>query len=244
MAPDIFRHLGWASPSKAVRGYMLAVHGVDARLLVARSGDRISNPSDAPPWFVVWPELDSLKPHVWPFRLLEVTELKPIPVQGHTGAYIRASSIRVVAVLEPSTLLGEQGDRVARWLDRCLQLTEEELRSLAAGRHANADSVAETVRTRAASNPARYRFRDVNNVASAVGNAEFIIASVLFKRIAALKIPDAFEAIDEEQCLVDPWTSAMDAMCDQALVLGAPELMSDDERRVLVQSWVHEGQAS
>lgn len=76
-------------------------------------------------------------------------------------------------------------------------------------------------------------------MASAVGNAEFIIASVMFKQIEALKIPDAFEAIDEEQCLVDPWTSAMDAMCDQALVLGAPELMSDDERRVLVQAWIH-----
>jgi hypothetical protein len=243
MVLDIFRHLGGASPSKAVRGHMLAAHGDDARLLVARNGDRISNASDAPPWLVVWPELDRLRPHIWPFRLLEVSVLKPIPVQGHTGAYIRASSIRVVAELEPSTLLGEQGDRVARWLDRCLQLTEEELRSLAAGRHADADSVAETVRARAASNPARYRFRDVNNVASAVGNAEFIIASVLYKRIAALKIPDAFEVIDEDQFLLDPWANAMGAVRDQALVLGAPELMSDDERGVLVQSWIHESPA-
>jgi len=64
-----------------------------------------------------------------------------------------------------------------------------------------------------------------------------VLHAVVFNRSKLIDGPDATQEDDGEVWLKEPWSGADRALGDAALAKGAPDLLSDADRALLLQAW-------
>lgn len=162
-------------------------------------------------------------------------------------------AVDVLAELRPGTLFGPHGDAVVEVLECARLLTQPVACELAAARHPNAGQAYSRAWQRWLSkqpNCVPYRNRDHSHVlaipgAGPVGSPIGYGFTVLWTcvvdsaRRCAGSTAFTIDAEDEEdeEVLLDPWTTAASALLDVAMALGAPDLVDPADAALLTAAW-------
>lgn len=249
----ISRLLDTGAAKARVRGFTfvsLAERGEWAR---AAPGQVIRNPSPAPPWIVVAQTKDKVLGVGWPGKLWEVEILEEAPEQPREGSgYTRAVAVRVHEEVPVATLF-PNGRDVLRVIDWAASLQVDDVSELAfhAG-HEAAEAYSRAWNTWLANvEPGSiHRGSDHRDTLvagrqrSPVGVGFTVLHDVLGRRAREIAGDTAFEENEEgERCFTAPWAGASQALLCAVMALGAPELMSDADRRLLLRAWNETGAA-
>ncbi|MGC4118942.1 MAG: hypothetical protein QM765_31120 [Myxococcales bacterium] len=241
-------------------GFLYASHASRAHD-AASVGAVLRNADRRPPWLIVDHTVGSVIVSQWPGRLFEVEVVDPVGPEDLAAVkqpgllpgagYTRAVAVRVLAELEAAKLFGEHGAAVVDVLERARRLSLEGAQLLAdaddprAGRcYSNAwnawlqaekrgDSIhAGQDHARTLEIPARQR------APSPIGHGLSVVYQIV--RHQAQQVGgEAALLIDEdgESRLAPPWDHAADALLHAVMALGAPRLVSQDDRRHLLRAW-------
>lgn len=245
-----------------VDGFVYVSGDPDHPMAGAQVGERARMPSFDPPWIVVHHRLDAVLAVRWPGRLLRVrsvpaaTEEERVALEGaaqnlRAGAsYSRVFAVDVLEELRPAVLFGPNGDAVVEILERADQLTESVAGDLAVARHPDAGDAYRRAWDRWLSgqpNGAVYRDGDhagvlavpgAGPVGSPIGHG-FALVWRCVTGSARQRGGSAAFTVDEDddEMLLEPWSTAGVALVESAMALGAPELVDDPDRAVLTAAW-------
>ncbi|MER7443732.1 hypothetical protein [Micromonospora avicenniae] len=245
-----------------VDGFVYVNGDPDDPMAGAQVGARARMPSFEPPWIVVHRRLDAVLAVRWPGRLLRVrsvpaaTEEERVALEGaaqnlRAGAsYSRVFAVDVLEELRPAVLFGPNGDAVVEILECAGRLTEAGARDLAAARHPGAADAYHRAWDRwlsAQPNGAVYRDGDHSGVlavpgAGPVGSPIGHGFALLWRCVtgsARQRGGSAAFTVDEDDddILLEPWSTAGVALMESAMALGVPELVDDADRAVLTAAW-------
>ncbi|RKN27249.1 hypothetical protein [Micromonospora musae] len=246
-----------------VDGFVYANNEPDHPLAGAQVGARVRLPSFDPPWIVLHHRLDVVRPARWPGRLFRVrsvpaeTEEERVALEAAgwnlrtDASYRRVFAVDVLAELSPALLFGPNGAAVVEVLDRADRLTEVVARDLAAARHPGAAGAYRRAWERWLSgqpNGAAYRDGDHSGVLAVpgaspagspigIGFAAISICVTASARQRAGSAAFIFDEDDDEELLVEPWSTAGAALIEAAMALGAPELVDEADRAALTAAW-------
>lgn len=218
-----------------------------AQFADATPGITVGTFTDKPPWIVVDLSLSSIVMARWPGKLWEVQILRRATEQPRAGAgYVRATAVRIVRELPPSSVFGAHGRAIEEVLWTASQLTIEQRDFLAKHRDQATDEVFSAAWNRwlakvEPGNP--YRDQDHHDTlavfagrsSSPVGPAFTVLHSVTTKRAKELEGDAAFVVDEEEHVFAPSWSSAFSALLHACMGVGASDdILSNDERSALV----------
>lgn len=169
--------------------------------------------------------------------------------------YTRATTLRLVEKLPPALLFGEHGEAFRPVLDRAFSLEPEAAEILANKRRSINDVYFSAawdnwLRQQNAKDRLGWDHSSVLELPLAYGgpyspvNHGFTLLSGGVRHSARMTCGDgAFvEEFDEAGesvglVLVEPWTTALDALLDAGMALGAPKYLTKNERKALLVPW-------
>jgi hypothetical protein len=199
---------------------------------------------------VVSHTLDDVLVARWPGRLWRVELLEAALSQPRDGAgYRRAIAVKVLEELSAATLFGTHGAEVCKVIQAASRLNEEDVDRL--GQNASAISAAAYARawttwlTR--NDPTSHFLRQehgdtlqarVAGKTSPIGHGLSVVHNAVFERARTVGGDGVLVRDDDEVWLVPRWATAADALCQAALALGAPEIMPEADRRLLILPFV------
>lgn len=242
-------------PSR-MEGYWFDSSHDDVELL--RGDGQVRLARVQPPWLVVDQAIASLiLGGNWPGRLwrVRVTELGDMSGLVANPGYWRAVALDLLEELPLAILFGPHGDRILALLARIEALTRDEAQCLSA--RLDADASAAYGRAWARWSQARGQGRSAHAhdwqgvIAAPSGRADdkspiqsgfLLIHDQLRRRALELDGEHAVEVIideegDAEESLAPLWQDASDAFLYAAMALGAPELVSAEDRAALMRAW-------
>lgn len=238
---------------RPARGFVFAASFArDGEVASASPGQEIRNETAGPPWIVVAHALASVLGAGWPGRLWEVEVLEAAADQPREGAgYTRAVAVKVLREVPVSVLFGERGEDVLRVIDRAASVTADEATALAArtteaagGAYSRAWNAwlarVEPASVHRGGDHADTLAVFAGGLRSPIGIGPTVLHDVLARRARDVAGGAAYEVDDEgEKHLTGPWAGALAALLHAAMALGAPELVSDADRRMLLDAWEH-----
>lgn len=240
-----------AGAKGGIRGFVFASLARDDEMVHAEPGRIVRNATAGRPWIVVARGIESVLGAGWPGRLWEVEVLEAASDQPREGAgYTRAVAVRVVRELPPSILFGEHGDDVLRVIEKAAVLEPDEAvelgaRSAGAAREAYARAWEAWL---AKVEPGNFhRGSDhgdtlavfAGGTRSPIGIGLTVLHDVLTRRAREVAGEAAFTTDEEEgeMYLSSPWSEASGPLLQAAMAFGAPELVSDPDRRAMLDAW-------
>ncbi|WP_190123867.1 hypothetical protein [Streptomyces inusitatus] len=166
------------------------------------------------------------------------------------AGYTRAISVDLLEELSPSVLFGPHGAAVCRVLEVGYGLDEEGARRLASARHPAADRaygtawdrwLAEQPKDAPCQGEGHARLMAVPGAGpsqSPIGHGFSVLVDAVRGSARLRGGPDA-DATDEhgDEVLMDPWRTALGALLDAAMALGAPHLVDGQVGTVLTSAW-------
>jgi hypothetical protein len=216
----------------------------------AATGTLIRGDHLGAPWIVVAHTLEDVIVARWPGRLMFVEVLEaapPSPAQviGHT----RAIAVRVLEECSAADLFGAHGAEVCKVIQAADRLTEEGVERLGATWSeaaaeaytrawatwiAHQESVSRPLRQGSAeAPPAGAKGRH-----SPIGYGLSVVHDAVVARARAVGGDRVLVRGEEETALVPRWAIAAEALLQAALALGAPGLMPEADRRLLLSAFV------
>ena len=237
---------------KRTTGYIYVPgHTADARFLTAEAGEEIRNPTRQAPFIVVNHTLDEVLVTDWPGVLWEAEVVDALKPQDHRGNYTRAVAVRLLQQVPTHTLFGPHGEGVAWVADRARDLTHEEASLLAEARAPEAgDLYARAWLNWDGLAPDRREYTQWEGVIGVGGEAPAspirrglsAVFNCICSRALEADGDDAWYAgdgpeDDPDMHLVEPWATASLALIEAAMALGAPDLLSREDRDVLTAPW-------
>jgi hypothetical protein len=233
-------------------GFVFVPDAEDGPMRSAEVGATIRNVDSDPPWIVVDHAIESIIAEGWPGRLWKVSILEAAGEQPIRPArYTRAVAVRVLEELPTSILFGAHGEEVCRVIERAARVSVEDVRLLAeaarpAAREAYSQAWNRWLGEVEPDSPNRGQdHSDTLAVILVPGGARFpigvgltVLYSVLSDRARSL-VGDVAFVVDEEgdQSFAPEWAAVSDAFLQAAMALGAPQLMSTEERELLLSAW-------
>lgn len=227
-------------------GFVYTSQNEPGPLTAGRIGDVIRIQS-APPWIVVDHSKDSIVFTNWPGVLWMVEVVEPAPNSEQvTSTYTRSKAVRLIEISTATELFGANGDAVEQILNQAAQL---ELTQIESARPFGVDAVNAYSRAWNAWIKNRDPDETVGNHESTlgvgscgydspIGRGFVLLFNVVHKRARAIEGDSAFSVDDEGELHFLPhWQIAFDAARFAAMACGAPELLSEQERRILVATW-------
>jgi hypothetical protein len=224
----------------------------DGPMAGAAPGHIVRNPGAGPPWIVVDHSIRSVVVARWPGKLWEVEIVRAASEQPVAAAgYTRAVAVRIVRGHPPGILFGRHGEHVVRVLEAAAsidldQAVELGTRSTAAARDAYSRAWRRWI---AKVDPGSIHLDSDHTYTLAVhaagtlspiGGGFTVMYTVLMERAQALAGDAAFvTGEDGEQSFANPWDGALQSFLHAAMALGAPELLSEADRAVLLEAWNH-----
>lgn len=245
----ISRLLDRGAAKGGTRGFTFVSLAEGGEWARAAPGQVIRNPSPAPPWIVVAHTLDEVLGAGWPGRLWEVEILEEAPEQPREGVgYTRAVAVRVRDEVPVATLFpnGREVLRVINWAASLQAEDAWELALRASDEAAEAYSRAWNTWLVSVAPGSIHRGSDHRDTlavfagrrSSPVGGAFTVLHQVLSRRAREIAGDAAFEEDEDgEQWFTGPWAGALQALLCAVMALGAPELMSEADRLLLLRAW-------
>ncbi|MGG2464738.1 hypothetical protein ACO0M4_34105 [Streptomyces sp. RGM 3693] len=168
---------------------------------------------------------------------------------SHAG-YTRALAIDLLEELSPSVLFGPHGDAVRRVIEAGSALDEAGARALASARHPAAErEYGKAWHRWLAEQPAAAPYRNLDHAwtlsipgagpsRSPIGHGFSLIWKTVSASAQDRGSPGSL-TLDEDgdQVLADPWETALGALLDAAMALGAPHLVDREAVTVLTAAW-------
>jgi hypothetical protein len=194
----------------------------------------VSRHGDAPPYLVVEERLDNVLVLEWPIRLWRVTAIDAAADQVAGSGYVRATAFTVVEEVDARVVFGPNGAEVAAIVDRASRLSADEAGLLAAAHDPGSAAIVDRAWDRFLAVVDRRGRRSLSPVGPGLTLVERGV-------IAAASLAGAAFELDEEdgvEVLADPtWQAARHAAMSATLAVGAPQLLDEAERQVLVAPW-------
>jgi hypothetical protein len=220
-------------PSSDDQGFVFAAAAQPGPMTRASAGAIIGGAEESPPWIVVSSALENVLVPSWPGRLWRVA-VEEAARQEHqvtaTAGYIRAVSVRILEERNAAELFGPHGVDVCRVISKAEQLTPYEVDRLFSGAKRSATAAYERAW-------AAWLAQKPNRTGSPVNQGPSVVDRVVFNRARELEGDAAFVEMADEVVLVPRWQAAADALVSAALALGAPEIMSAEDRALLLFAW-------
>jgi hypothetical protein len=219
----------------------------DAGPLTGREIGDVVRIDSAPPWIVVDHSKDSIVFTNWPgsLWLVEILEAAPESEQV-TSTYTRSKAVLLIETSTATELFGAHGPEVERILNQAARLELAQIETarpfgidaLNAYSHAWNSWITNRDSNEAASDHAGTLGVGSRGYDSPIGRGFVLLFNVVYKRAKAVEGDSAF-SVDEEGEIhfVPRWQIAFDAARFAAMACGAPELVSEQERRILAASW-------
>lgn len=222
----------------------------------ARVGATIGIEGRAPPWIVVDHDPSSVIVAKWPGRLWRVRIVEaaterdqrayggpPLP----QARYTRCISVSVEAQADGAILFGAQGAGVVRVLQEAAGLSHARAEALANNRHADAGAAQDRVwrswlRQQAILDDTHVDYDGTllmggQKPGSPIHQGLSALHLTVLKRARAVGGEAATASDEEDTWLIHPWDGANRVLGDAALALGAPELVSGEDRAILMHGW-------
>ena len=217
---DSFPNIGYVYSSRKSNLLFADVH----------VSDTVSLDSQPPPWIVVASTLSQVSIYDWPGRLWRVRVIQPAPEadQIETGRYVRASVVEIVEELPLFNLFGKNGAAVYDMIQKIPRMTQADKDCLA--------SRATEVASEAYSQAWNRWFTRVRS-GSPINQGFYVISSEVERRAFALDGDTAFIEDEGERSLEPTWAAALHSCLYAAIAYGAPDLVSTEERQVLLDAW-------
>lgn len=235
-----------------VRGLVFVPLADEGAMARAAPGQIVRNPTSGPPWIVVDHAVESVVAARWPGRLWEVEIVEAAAEQPREGAgYTRAVDVRVLREIPIAILFGPRGGDVVRVIERAASIDAEaaaELGARSAPLASEAYSRAwnawlakvEPGSIHLGAGHADTLSVHAGGTRSPIGGAFTVLHSVLSDRARAVAGDAAFITDEDgESCLAEPWSTALAALLHAAMAFGAPELVPDADRHLLLKAWDH-----
>jgi hypothetical protein len=201
------------------------------------------------PWVAVSHTLDDVIVAGWPGQLwfVEILEAAPSPPRQGAGS-TRAVSVRVLEECSTADLFGPHGAEVCQVIQAAGRLTEEQVDRLGAATSAAAGEAytrawaSWITRQEAASRSQRRepatRQAGAGGRHSPIGYGLSVVHDAVFARARAVGGDEVLVPGEEETSLIPRWATAADALLQAALALGAPEVMPEADRKLLLSAFV------
>lgn len=239
-------------------GYVYVADEVPGVMTAARKGTRISCERRKPPYIVVDSSFRSVIVARWPGKLWYVRIVDAVtkadelanglvrPVDS--AGYTRAVTVDVLDEVPSSQLFGDNGEGVCAVIARASQVKQGQVSSLREARHPDAGKAY----SRAWNNwlasvggTSAYRNEDLSGTLGidAGGsrspiNCGFTVLHGMLRNRAQIIAPTSVFVIEDGEEYFDPiWSSALDALLEAAMAIGAPEFSCDEDRRIMLASW-------
>ncbi|QDQ88375.1 hypothetical protein FMZ60_12775 [Alcaligenaceae bacterium SJ-26] len=211
---------------------------------------QIITQEDAPPYIVVYHDIENILVTRWPGRLWHVKILATAQDQPATQAnYTRATSIEVCEERSAARLFGPRGETVGSIQDLIPNLTLAQIEHLA--HHATSaissdyDAAWETWLAHAHPSDTPPEAQSVgvltmnsNQLHSPLGYAFTLAHAQYCKRVRALAGSDAFEADEDgDEWLRAPWSEALTTLLAVIMGLGAPHLYEAENTALMTKVW-------
>ncbi|MFF8373544.1 hypothetical protein ACF05W_32695 [Streptomyces lydicus] len=231
-------------------------------LKAATAGMRVTLPVLAPPWIVVDHVLERMLVTSWPGRLFRARVVPPTTneeraamARAATGllphaGYTRAFAVDLLEELPSSALFGPHGANVLRVFEAASALDEQTACALESARHPAAEQEYGKAWKRWLTQlPAGTPYRNHDHTTTlAIPEADpsgspigdgFSVMWATVNRSARDRGSAGSLTLDEDgnHFLADPWQSALGALLDTAMALGAPHLMDNYAVTVLTAAW-------
>lgn len=222
----------------------------------ARAGVTIRIEGRVPPWIVVDHDLSSVIVAKWPGRLwrVRIVEAASARDQHAFGGpplpharYTRCLSVSVEAEEDSAILFGARGADVVRVLQEASGLGHARAEALAGNRHAGAGAAQDRVwrnwlRQQAVPDDTAVDYDGTllmggQKPGSPINQGLSALHLTVFKRAQAVDGEAATASDEDDTWLIHPWDGANRVLGDAALALGAPELMSGEDRAILLHGW-------
>ncbi|MEV0375511.1 hypothetical protein AB0I10_38145 [Streptomyces sp. NPDC050636] len=247
---------------RATAGFVFTSDESPAYLKPATAGVRLTLPVFTPPWIVVDHVLERVPVTNWPGRLFRVRVVPPTTDEERAAMaraaeglashadYTRAIAVDLLEELSPSALFGPNGDAVVRVIEVASALDEEGARALASARRPAAEREYSKAWDRwLAEQPEAAPYRDQEHAftlaipeaspsESPIGHGFSLIWKVVSRGAQDRGSAGSFTFDDDgDQVLADPWETALGALLDTAMALGAPHLVDGNAVTVLTTAW-------
>jgi hypothetical protein len=224
-------------------------------------GKRVATGSLEPPWIVVDHSLERIIVARWPGRLFRVAIVPPRTDEEKaamrraaselqpTAGYTRALAVDMLEELPPSILFGPHGGAVVDVINVSRFLTEDTAARLASARHPTAADAYRRAWAQWLSADQERPVSEDHDVAGTLAahasgrsgspiGAGLMVAYRAVTDSARLRGKADAITIDDEgdELISEPWSTAMAALLDAAMAVGAPDLVGDDAA-VLTAAW-------
>tara|TARA_R100000365_G_C2748642_1_gene80935 strand:- start:14128 stop:14895 length:768 start_codon:yes stop_codon:yes gene_type:complete len=235
-----------------VTGYVYVANSKqDDRFRTARPGDIIRNPEPDPPYILVSHNTEDIVLSGWPGTLWTAEVLDATAQQEEDSDFTRAVAVRLVERLPAHTLFGPHGEAVAWVADRASRLSYAEAELLADRRAPDAArAYASAWLNWDGMTPSSREYTDWEGIISVGSEAPFSPVGrglrTVFGAVVAqawrLQGDDAMYAEsgtedDPELCLAEPWANAALCLIEITMALGAPDLLSQEDHKLLTDPW-------
>jgi hypothetical protein len=243
------------SPNDGREGFVYVSGGDEGPMQHASQGAVVRVAGRGPPWIVVGHERASLIVAKWPgrrwhVRVAEAATLKDQRKAGgapHSYArYTRAVAVEIIQEEEAWILFGPEGRAVSDVIDAGSKLEQRRAELLASNRHPEAASAYDRswrAWMREGGIPDG-NYEDLDGTlllgisGSPINKGLAVLHGGVFKRAEALDGDAATAGDGEDVWLASPWNGASCALCDAALAMGAPKIVSPNDRNILMQAWM------
>lgn len=242
--------------AQSADGFVYVPDENDGPMKEAREGAVVRIEGRGPPWIVVDQELASIVVSKWPGRLwrVRIVEAATASDQRNVGGpplpharYTRTISVRILHEEAPEVMFGPHGTDIALVLKTAAQLDNQLAQALSSNRHPDAPRAYDLawrtwMKGRAIPDEDYDQLDGTLKLGSGTWSSPInegfcVLHTVVFDRARNQDGPAAIEDDGEDVWLVAPWSGADRALGDAALALGAPELVSEADRAVLLQAW-------
>lgn len=215
-------------------------------------GTTVHGEDPGPPWIPVSHTVDDVIVARWPGRLWRVEVLKRAGSQPSANAsYTRAIAVRVLEERPVAELFGPHGDEVCKVIAVADRLTEQDFDQLRRVVTQDADGAYSRAWSKWISrlDPTSPHVNDdlggtlqvsVQGKRSPINDGLSLVHHIVFDRACAIAGDAAYVRDDETDdiWLRPEWSPAGTALLHAALALGAPELMSEADRDLLLSAFV------
>lgn len=230
-------------------GFVYTPEKTPGPLTIANVGDVVSS-ATTPPWIVVDHRKDSIVFTNWPGTLWLVEVVEPAPHSDQiTEAYTRARTVRLLERASATELFGPHGKSVENLLNQAARLELPEVAGMHSPEPESYDKYAEAwskwlkhVSDSPSLGQDHSRTLGIGprGYDSPIGRGFVLLFNVVHKRANELEGDFAFTIDnDGEIHFTKKWQFAFDAALHAAMACGAPDLLSEIDRRLLAAPWEH-----